>query len=91
MVISLPCLIEQKNWASPEQTALGKDFPNPINGLIVCKNYMVLHTHQLHSKELVNPKQTALEALAIPEQTATGKESSNLFMAGSLPKTTRPT
>ncbi|GJR36034.1 putative ribonuclease H-like domain-containing protein [Tanacetum coccineum] len=31
------------------------------------------------------------EALAIPEQTATGKEISNPFMAGSLPKTTRPT
>ncbi|GJU77638.1 hypothetical protein Tco_1274708 [Tanacetum coccineum] len=28
------------------------------------------------------------EVLAIPEQTATGKEISNLFMAGSLPKTT---
>ncbi|GJS96152.1 hypothetical protein Tco_0803120 [Tanacetum coccineum] len=28
------------------------------------------------------------EALAIPEQTATGKEISNPFMAGSLPKTT---
>ncbi|GJX48243.1 hypothetical protein Tco_0273433 [Tanacetum coccineum] len=29
--------------------------------------------------------------LAIPEQTTTGKETSNQFMAGSLPKTTRPT
>ncbi|GJZ34566.1 hypothetical protein Tco_0580383 [Tanacetum coccineum] len=37
-------------------------------------------------KELASPKQTALE-LAIPRQTATGKESSNPFMAGSLPKT----
>ncbi|GJS22646.1 hypothetical protein Tco_0451278 [Tanacetum coccineum] len=42
------------------------------------------------SKELASPKQTAL-ALDIPEQTATGKEISNSFMAGSLPKTTRPT
>ncbi|GJV39651.1 hypothetical protein Tco_1418091 [Tanacetum coccineum] len=33
------------------------------------------------SKELASPKQTAL-ALAIPEQTATGKEISNPFMAG---------
>ncbi|GKD57605.1 hypothetical protein Tco_1290992 [Tanacetum coccineum] len=31
------------------------------------------------------------EALAIIEQTATGKEISNPFMAGSLPKTTQPT
>ncbi|GJY78897.1 hypothetical protein Tco_0484698 [Tanacetum coccineum] len=30
-------------------------------------------------------------ALAIPEQTTTGKEISNPFMAGSLPKTTKPT
>ncbi|GJV45315.1 hypothetical protein Tco_1429851 [Tanacetum coccineum] len=38
------------------------------------------------SKELASPKQMALE-LAIPGQTTTGKESSNPFMAGSLPKT----
>ncbi|GKE41502.1 hypothetical protein Tco_1468786 [Tanacetum coccineum] len=44
----------------------------------------------LKVKELASPKQTVL-ALAIPEQTATGKETSNPFMAGSLPKTTRPT
>ncbi|GKD61396.1 hypothetical protein Tco_1298905 [Tanacetum coccineum] len=37
-------------------------------------------------KELASPKQTTLE-LAIPGQTETGKESSNLFMAGSLLKT----
>ncbi|GJT85078.1 hypothetical protein Tco_1066795 [Tanacetum coccineum] len=37
-------------------------------------------------KELASPEQMASE-LAIPEQTATGKESSNPFMAGSLPKT----
>nr|GFA09048.1 hypothetical protein [Tanacetum cinerariifolium] len=39
----------------------------------------------LHSKELSSPKQTDLE------QTATGKELSNSFMAGSFPKTTLPT
>nr|GEU70449.1 hypothetical protein [Tanacetum cinerariifolium] len=38
-------------------------------------------------KELASPKQTAL-ALAILDQMATGKETSNPFMAGSLPKTT---
>ncbi|GJY22474.1 ribonuclease H-like domain-containing protein [Tanacetum coccineum] len=36
-------------------------------------------------------KQHKAYSLAIPEQTATGKETSNLFMAGSLPKTTKPT
>ncbi|GJZ94608.1 retrovirus-related pol polyprotein from transposon TNT 1-94 [Tanacetum coccineum] len=34
----------------------------------------------LHSKELASPEQMA-SALAIPEQSATGKETSNLFMA----------
>ncbi|GKA61227.1 hypothetical protein Tco_0760634 [Tanacetum coccineum] len=37
-------------------------------------------------QELASPEQTA-PALAIPGQTATGKESSNLFMADGLPKT----
>ncbi|GKB30209.1 hypothetical protein Tco_0869610 [Tanacetum coccineum] len=45
------------------------------NWLFQCKRHL-----------LASPKQTALE-LAIPGQTATGKESSNPFMAGSLPKT----
>ncbi|GJW78839.1 hypothetical protein Tco_0140521 [Tanacetum coccineum] len=48
------------------------------------KNWLVQSKRLL----LASPKQKAL-ALAIPEQTATGKETSNLFMAGSLPKTTR--
>ncbi|GJV60800.1 hypothetical protein Tco_1466900 [Tanacetum coccineum] len=39
---------------------------------------------------LASPKQTTL-ALVIPEQTTTSKETSNPFMAGSLPKTTKPT
>ncbi|GJS13992.1 putative ribonuclease H-like domain-containing protein [Tanacetum coccineum] len=46
--------------------------------------------YNLLSKELASPKQTAL-ALAIPEEITTGKQISNPFMAGSLPKTTRPT
>ncbi|GKB96084.1 hypothetical protein Tco_0982221 [Tanacetum coccineum] len=38
-------------------------------------------------QELTSPEQTAT-ALASPKQTAIGKDSSNSFMAGSLPKTT---
>ncbi|GJV69895.1 hypothetical protein Tco_1485404 [Tanacetum coccineum] len=30
MIISLPCLIDNKELTSPEQTALGKDFSNPL-------------------------------------------------------------
>ncbi|GKC22256.1 hypothetical protein Tco_1024406 [Tanacetum coccineum] len=44
-----------------------------------------------HKNWLVH-KQTAWdEELSIPEQTATGKGTSNPLMAGSLPKTTKPT
>ncbi|GKE88015.1 hypothetical protein Tco_1565490 [Tanacetum coccineum] len=39
-----------------------------------------------YDKELAIPEQTAT-GLAIPGQMATGKESSNPYMAGSLPKT----
>ncbi|GJW74476.1 hypothetical protein Tco_0133846 [Tanacetum coccineum] len=39
-----------------------------------------------YDKEFTIPEQTTT-GLAIPGQTATGKESSNPFMAGSLPKT----
>ncbi|GJT01216.1 hypothetical protein Tco_0822385 [Tanacetum coccineum] len=59
MVISSPCLIDNKELTSPEQTA----------------------------PALASPKQTAI-AMASPKQTAIGKDSSNPFMAGSLPKTT---
>ncbi|GJV16351.1 hypothetical protein Tco_1361674 [Tanacetum coccineum] len=55
----------------------------------------------LHSKELASPGSNSSwlsihlvvynEELAIPEQTATGKGISNPLMAGSLPKTTKPT
>ncbi|GKC75704.1 hypothetical protein Tco_1126478 [Tanacetum coccineum] len=48
---------------------------NTKNWLFQCKWHL-----------LASPKKTTLE-LAIPGQTATDKESSNPFMAGSLPKT----
>ncbi|GKC17808.1 hypothetical protein Tco_1014590 [Tanacetum coccineum] len=56
----------------------------------ICQKLYGSQLTMLHTKELTSPKQTAL-ALAIPEQTATSKETSNPFMAGSLPKTARPT
>nr|GEV45848.1 hypothetical protein [Tanacetum cinerariifolium] len=55
--------------------------------LIVFKKLYGSQLTMLHSKELASINKTAL-ALAIPEQTNTGKETSNLFMAGSLPKDT---
>ncbi|GJV52849.1 hypothetical protein Tco_1448590 [Tanacetum coccineum] len=49
----------------------------------ICQKLYGNQLTMLHSKELASLKQTAL-ALAILEQTATGKEISNLFMAVSL-------
>ncbi|GJR95244.1 hypothetical protein Tco_0267418 [Tanacetum coccineum] len=81
MVINLPCLTDTKNWlfqfkrhllASTKQTALGKDFSNPLMADSLPKTIWLSIHHVLE--------------LAIPGQTATGKESSNPFMAGSLPK-----
>ncbi|GJR27405.1 putative ribonuclease H-like domain-containing protein [Tanacetum coccineum] len=89
---------EHKNWLVHKQTACGKDFSNPfmvdnlpkIVGLSthlasVVKSWLV-HDQTVHA--LASPK---ANELAIPEQTATGKGTSNPLMAGSLPKTTKPT
>ncbi|GJS03951.1 hypothetical protein Tco_0320459 [Tanacetum coccineum] len=46
----------------------------------------------LHGEELASPgSNSSCIELTIPEQMATGKGISNPFMAGSLPKTTKPT
>ncbi|GJV79382.1 hypothetical protein Tco_1515252 [Tanacetum coccineum] len=62
--------------ASPKQTALGKDFSNPLMADSLPKTIWLSIHLVVYNEEL-----------AIPGQTATGKESSNPFMAGSLPKT----
>ncbi|GKB73050.1 hypothetical protein Tco_0934462, partial [Tanacetum coccineum] len=54
----------------------------------------VIHMHKnwlALSKGLVLASQDKTVLLTIPEQMATGKGTSNPFMAGSLPKTTKPT
>ncbi|GJZ79165.1 putative ribonuclease H-like domain-containing protein [Tanacetum coccineum] len=67
---------KHQELTSPEQTASGKDFSITLI-VMFAKNFMVLNYH--------------VYTLAIPEQTTSGKEISNPFMAGSLPKTTKPT
>ncbi|GJU86104.1 putative ribonuclease H-like domain-containing protein, partial [Tanacetum coccineum] len=62
--------------ASPKQTALGKDFSNPL-----------IVDSLLKTIWFINAPCYCNEALAIPGQTTTGKEFSNLLMADSLPKT----
>ncbi|GJT83049.1 hypothetical protein Tco_1057391 [Tanacetum coccineum] len=89
---------EHKNWLVHKQTACGKDFSNPfmVDNLpkivgfsthltSVVKSWLV-HDQTVHA--LTSPK---ANELTIPEQTATGKGTSNSLMAGSLPKTTKPT
>ncbi|GJV05163.1 hypothetical protein Tco_1338732 [Tanacetum coccineum] len=84
MVINSPCLTDTKNWliqckrhllASPKQTALGKDFSDPLMADSLPKTKWLSIHHVL------------LQRIGYSGATATGKESSNLFMAGSLPKT----
>ncbi|GJT01839.1 hypothetical protein Tco_0823008 [Tanacetum coccineum] len=98
-------LIRHKNWLVHKQTACGKDFSNHIYGdnlpkivglsthlasvLIVAKLTIWFFNAPCYGNEaLASPK---ANELTIPEQTATGKGTSNPLMAGSLPKTTKPT
>ncbi|GJU64017.1 hypothetical protein Tco_1245852 [Tanacetum coccineum] len=91
-------LAEHKNWLVHKQMACGKDFSNPLmvdnlpknvgfstHIASVVKSWLV-HDQTVHA--LASPK---ANELTIPEQTATGKGTSNPLMAGSLPKTTKPT
>ncbi|GKE08085.1 hypothetical protein Tco_1411636, partial [Tanacetum coccineum] len=92
---------------SPEQTATGKDFPNPLivdsllktiwssmhhvftmQHWLVQSKRLLVKTSQIRFMVLITPC-VSNEAMASPKQTAIGKDSSNPFMAGSLPKTTR--
>ncbi|GKB05045.1 putative ribonuclease H-like domain-containing protein [Tanacetum coccineum] len=67
---------KHQELASPEQTASGKDFSNPL-----------IVDSLLKTTWFINCPCYCNEALAIPGQTTTGKESSNPLMADSLPKT----
>ncbi|GJR70340.1 hypothetical protein Tco_0016405 [Tanacetum coccineum] len=69
MVISSPCLTDIKK-------AFGKDFSNPFTADSFLKTIWFSTHHASRAPCYSN------EALAIPEQTATGKEISNPFMAG---------
>ncbi|GJU12962.1 hypothetical protein Tco_1135358 [Tanacetum coccineum] len=71
---------EESNGALQLQMVFGKDFSNPFM-LDNLPKIVWLSTHLVVYNE----------ELAIPEQMTTGKGTSNLLMAGSLPKTTKPT
>ncbi|GJR84212.1 hypothetical protein Tco_0154997 [Tanacetum coccineum] len=65
-----------KNWLVQKQTTFGKYFLNPFKANSLLKTIWFSTHHASHAPCYSN------KALAIPEQTATGKEISNPFMAG---------
>ncbi|GKB31432.1 hypothetical protein Tco_0870833 [Tanacetum coccineum] len=79
MVLNSPCFTV-KSWLVQDQTVPGKD----KSSLLIVDSLLKTIMFSIH---LV----VYNEKLAIPEQMATGKGTSNPLMAGSLPKTTKPT
>ncbi|GJY03945.1 hypothetical protein Tco_0369885 [Tanacetum coccineum] len=85
MVISSPCLIDNKELTSPEQTAPGKDFSNPliVDSLL---NYMVTNSDKLtFQKGAFSPQwrfliHNILHCLS-PKKTAWEQFSSNIAAA----------
>nr|GEX71598.1 retrovirus-related Pol polyprotein from transposon TNT 1-94 [Tanacetum cinerariifolium] len=75
MVINSPWMVS-KNWLVQKQTAFGKDMSNPFMADNLPKIVWFSTHHITCMKSWLVQKQTALG------QTATGKESSNPFMAG---------
>ncbi|GJU84424.1 hypothetical protein Tco_1291970 [Tanacetum coccineum] len=80
-------LIGIRTWLVHKQTALlvprsnssGKDYSKSCDSDCLLKNYMVFNAPCYGNEALLVPK---ANELTIPEQTATGKGISNLFMAG---------
>ncbi|GJW53893.1 hypothetical protein Tco_0097978 [Tanacetum coccineum] len=87
MVFNSPCFMV-KSWLVQDQTVLGKDYSNLLIADSLLKTIWFINAPCYGNEALASPK---ANELTIPEQTATGKGTSNPFMAGSLPKTTKPT
>ncbi|GJZ50435.1 hypothetical protein Tco_0604625 [Tanacetum coccineum] len=86
-VFNSPCFMV-KSWLVQDQTVLGKDYSNLLIADSLLKTIWFINAPCYGNEALASPK---ANELTIPEQTATGKGTSNPFMAGSLPKTTKPT
>ncbi|GKB43564.1 hypothetical protein Tco_0888506, partial [Tanacetum coccineum] len=80
----------KKSWLVQDQTVLGKDYSNLLIADSLLKTIWFINAPCYDNEALASPN-TNDEELSIPEQTATGKGTSNPLMAGSLPKTTKPT
>ncbi|GJY18874.1 hypothetical protein Tco_0390365 [Tanacetum coccineum] len=87
MVLNSLCFMV-KSWLVQDQTVLGKDYSNLLIADSLLKTIWFINAPCYGNEALASPK---ANELTIPEQTATGKGKSNPFMAGSLPKTTKPT
>ncbi|GKD97237.1 hypothetical protein Tco_1381134 [Tanacetum coccineum] len=79
-----------RSWLVQDQTVLGKDYSNLLIADSLLKTIWFINAPCYDNEALASPN-TNDEELSIPEQTATGKGTSNPLMAGSLPKTTKPT
>ncbi|GJU25895.1 putative ribonuclease H-like domain-containing protein [Tanacetum coccineum] len=86
-VLNSPCFMV-KSWLVQDQTVLGKDYSNLLIADSLLKTIWFINAPCYGNEALASPK---ANELTIPEQMATGKGISNPFMAGSLPKTTKPT
>ncbi|GKB02532.1 retrovirus-related pol polyprotein from transposon TNT 1-94 [Tanacetum coccineum] len=81
-------LNRHNNRLVQDQTVLGKDYSNLLIADSLLKTIWFINAPCYGNKALPSPK---ANELTIPEQTATSKGTSNPLMAGSLPKTTKPT
>ncbi|GKA68394.1 hypothetical protein Tco_0768311 [Tanacetum coccineum] len=82
------CILEFEDGIVQDQTVLGKDYSNLLIADSLLKTIWFINAPCYDNEALASPK---ANELTIPEQTSTGKGASNPFMAGSLPKTTKPT
>ncbi|GJR79958.1 ribonuclease H-like domain-containing protein [Tanacetum coccineum] len=71
-----------KSLLVQDQTVLGKDYSNMLINDSLLKTILVYHVHVMDNEALASPK---ANELTIPEQTATGKGTSNPFMADEIP------
>ncbi|GJX93934.1 hypothetical protein Tco_0348520 [Tanacetum coccineum] len=77
LVLNSPCFMV-KSWLVEDQTVLGKDYSNLLIVDSLLKTIWFINAPCYGNKALASPK---ANELTIPEQTATGKGISNLFMA----------
>ncbi|GKA33863.1 hypothetical protein Tco_0720292 [Tanacetum coccineum] len=86
-VLNSPCFMV-KSWLVQDQIVHGKDYLNLLIAGSLLKTIWFINAPCYGNEALASPK---ANELTMPEQTATSKGISNPFMAGSLPKTTKPT